>query len=215
MKTAQYVRQERAIAASAVNDIRQRWLWGLRLLRDTDAFAPGSSQLRPGQADELIRSAKAAGLRLSEREIQYRLRCARAYPTEAQIAHACAEFEDWSSLRAAGFPAFDAPEGAELADHRTEDERRRDHARAIADVFGEQGTLFPLSDFEPVTTTLKDLVVYATEMSELTARFAKRDQDRWAYLNRLVEAAGADLSVTWADAHARLDDGTEIGEVRS
>lgn len=214
MKTAQYVRQERAIAASAVNDIRQRWLWGLRLLRDADAFAPGSSQLKPGRAEELIKAAKAAGLKLSEREIRYRLQCARAYPTEAQIQHACAEFDDWSGLRSAGFPPFEAPEDEPLADHRTEDERRRDHARALADVVGEQGSLFPLSDFEPVTTTLKDLIVYATEMSELTARFAARDQDRWAYLNRLVDAAGADLSVTWAVAHARLDDGTEIGEVR-
>lgn len=213
MKTAQYVRQERAIAASAVNDIRQRWLWGLRLLHDSEAFAPGSSQLKPGRSDELIGAAKAAGLKLSEREIQYRLRCARAYPTEAQIAHACAEFDDWSALRSAGFPPFDAPDGEAPADHRTDDERRRDHARAIADVIGEQGALFPLSDFEPVTTTLKDLVVYAEQQEELTQRFVRHGAKRRAYLNDLIAAADGDLSVTWADAHALLDDGTEIGEV--
>lgn len=203
MKTTQYIRIERAISAAAVSDIRERWFWGLRLLRDPDAFAPGSSQLKPGRADELIRSAKAAKLTLSEREIRYRIQCARAYPTDSQIRHACAEFEDWSSLRAAGFPAIDAPEGEPPADHRTDAERQRDHARALTDLLGDQGALFPLADFEPHETPLKDLKAYAEEMAELTARFRKRDEDRREYLDRLIAAAGGDLSTTWQDAHLR------------
>lgn len=213
MKTAQYVRQERAIAAADSGGIRERWLWGLRLLRDPDAFANGGTQLRPGYADGIVAAVKTAGRKLSQREIQYRLRAARTYQTDSQIAQISARFDNWSGLIAADFPAVDAAEGEGVADHRTEDERRRDHARALADAVGVQGALFPLSDFEPVTTTLKDLITYATEMSELTARFARRDQDRWAYLNRLVEVAEADLSITWAEAHARLGDGTEIGQV--
>ncbi|MEU4592588.1 hypothetical protein [Micromonospora aurantiaca (nom. illeg.)] len=204
MKTTQYVRLERQIAASAVNDIRDRWLWGLRLLRDPEAFAPGSTQMKPGRVDELLRAAKAAGMKLSEREIRYRLQCARAYPTESQIRHAGAEFEDWTSLRAAGFPPFDAPEGEPPADHRTEAERKRDHARALAEHLGDQGALFPLSDFEPITTTLKELTAYAAEMAELTERFAARDRERQAYLNALIAAADGDLSMTWQDAHDRL-----------
>ena len=205
MKTTQYVRQEKAIAAANVGGIRERWLWGLRLLRDPDAFTPGSSQLKPGRAEELVRAALAAGLKLSEREIRYRLQCARAYPTEAQIRHACAEFLEWSDLRSAAFPPFEAPDGEPPADHRTVAEREKAMARALLDLVGEQGALFPASDFEPTTTPLKDLVAYAESMEELTGRFAERDRKRRAYLDELIEAAEGDLSVTWHEAQSRLD----------
>lgn len=203
MKTTQYIRIERVISAAAANDIRERWMWGLRLLRDPDAFAPGSSQLKPGRAEELVRAAKAAGFRLSEREIQYRLKAARTYPTESQIAQAAAEFSNWTSLVGNGFPSFDAPDGEPPADHRTETERQRDHARALTDILGEQGTLFPLADFEPSETSLKDLKAYADEMAELTERFRRRDGERQAYLEQLIEAVDGDLSASWQDAHVR------------
>jgi hypothetical protein len=208
MKTTQYVRQEKAIASADTGSIRERWMWGLRLLRDPDAFAPGSTQLKPGRADELVQAANAAGLRLTVREIQYRLQCARAYPTEAQIANAGAQFQGWTELRAAGFPPFDAPDDEPLADHRTETERAHDRARALADAIGEQGALFPLSTFEPITTTLKELVDYAEEQEEITARFVAHGRKRRAYLEDLIAAAGNDLSMTWQAAHDRLPDPT-------
>jgi hypothetical protein len=215
VKTAQYVRQEKAIASADAGGVRERWLWGLRLLRDPEAFSPGSSQLKPGRADELVQAAKAAGLKLTVREIQFRLQCARTYPTEAQIANAGSQFEGWTELRTAGFPAIDAPDGEPPADHRTPAERDHDHARALMDKIGEQGTLFPLSDFEPVVTTLKELAAYAEQMRELTGRFAERDRKRREYLDRLIEAADGDLSMTWQDAHDRLDpddgDAAQIG----
>lgn len=205
MKTTQYIRQEKAIAVADTGSIRERWMWGLRLLRDPDAFAPGSTQLKPGRADELVQAANAAGLRLTVREIQYRLQCARAYPTEAQIANAGAQFQGWTELRAAGFPPFDAPADEPPADHRTETERAHDRARALADAIGEQGALFPLSTFEPITTTLKELLDYAEQQEEITARFVAHGQKRRAYLESLIDAAGNDLSLTWQEAHDRLD----------
>jgi hypothetical protein len=204
MKTSQYVRQEKAIASADSGGIRERWLWGLRLLRDPEAFAPGSSQLKPGRAEELTKAAKSAGLRLSEREIRYRLQCARTYPTETEIRHACAEFGDWSALRSAGFPTFEAPVDEPPADHRTQLERDHDHARALVDLIGEQGALFPLRDFEPVITTLKQLQDYADQQEELTARFVEHGKKRRAYLDKLIEAADYDLGMTWRDAHDRL-----------
>ncbi len=204
MKTTQYVRQEKAIASADTGGIRERWVWGLRLLRDPEAFAPKSTQLKPGRTDELIRAASAAGLRLSDREIRYRLQCARAYGTEAEIRHACAEFGDWSALRAAGFPAFSVASDEPLADHRTQTERDHDHARALVDLIGEQGALFPLRDFEPVETTLKELVDYAEQQEALTARFVEHGRKRRAYLDQLIEAAEDDLSMTWQAAHDRL-----------
>lgn len=204
MKTTQYLRQEKAIAAADAGGIRERWMWGLRLLRDSDAFAPGSSQLKPGRADELVRAAKAVGRNLSEREIRRRLQCARTYRTETEFGRAVAEFSTWRELSDANFPRFDvADESEPPADYRTDAERQRDHARALTDILGEQGTLFPVADFEPHETPLKDLQAYAEEMAELTARFRKRDEDRREYLDRLIEAADGDLSVTWQDAHVR------------
>lgn len=99
--------------------------------------------------------------------------------------------------------AFEAPEGEPPADHRTEAERQRDHARALTDILGEQGTLFPVADSEPSETQLKDFKAYADEMAERTERFRKRDQQRRDYLEALIEAVDGDLSVTWQYAHQR------------
>lgn len=208
MKTTQYVRQEKAISAADTSGIRERWLWGLRLLRDPDAFAPNSTQLKPGRAEELIRAMVASGQRISEREIRYRLRCARAYKTEAEIRQAIAEFGSWSALFAADFPAFPVPEGEPAADHRTDAERQRDRARALEDILGEQGALFPLSDFEPSTATLKELVEYADEMEEWTGRRVSHDRKRREYLEQLIAAADDDLSVTWLEAQHRAIGGS-------
>lgn len=204
MKTTQYVRQEQAIAAADRGGIRERWMWGLRLLRDPEAFAPGSSQLKPGRTDELIKASAAAGRKLSAREIQYRLQCARTYRTETQIAQALAEFGTWSALIAASFPAFEADAAEAPADHRTQIERDRDRARALAEQIGAQGALFPLADFEPVTTSLKELHEYAEQQEAITARFVAHGERRRAYLAALTAAADGDLSVTWQDAHERM-----------
>lgn len=213
MKTTQYVRLEHAIAAADSGGIRQRWMWGLRLLRDVEKMASAKS-LKHGAADELITAAKAAGRKLSAREIQRRLQCARTYPTESQIRHAVADFETWRDLAEAGFPPYEAPDGEAPADHRTDIERDRDRARALIDMVGEQGALFPLSDFEPIETTLKDLQVYMEEQEGITARFVARGHKRRAYFEQLIEAADFDLGVTWAEAHARLGDGTDVGAPR-
>lgn len=207
MKTTQYLRQEKAIASADAGSIRERWLWGLRLLRDSEAFAPGSSQLKPGRADELIKAMAASGQRISEREIRYRLRCARAYRTEAEIRQAVAEFGSWSALFNADFPAFPVPGNEPAADHRTDAERERDLRNAYSDILDDQGALFPLSDFEPTTATLKDLVEYADGQEEWTNRFVARDKKRREYLDALILAVDDDLSVTWLEAQRRRNGG--------
>ncbi|RKN45231.1 hypothetical protein [Micromonospora endolithica] len=209
MKTTQYVRQLKAIEAADNNLIREWWLWGLRLLRDPESISPSGASLRHGVAERLIAAAgkDAKGRpRLSVQKIQRALRCARAYPTESQIRRAATDFDGWYDLVDAGFPPYEAEEGEPPADHRNDAERQRDRARALAELAGDQGALFALSDFEPLTTTLKELTAYAAEMAELTERFAARDRKRQAYLSALIEAAGGDLSMTWQDAHDRLAD---------
>jgi len=204
MKPSQYLRQEKAIAVGAADDIERRWKWGLRLLHDPQAFAKGSSQLRPGVSDGLVKSARACGFKLSESEIRWRLQCARAYPSETAIRCARSEYRDWWSLCRAGFPPVAVPPDEPPADSRTDTERRHDHARALMDLVGGQGVLFSMRDFEPTETPLQILRAYADEQHQLTGRFVEVDTKRLAYLEKLEAAAGGDMDMTWLDAHDRM-----------
>lgn len=209
MKTTQYVRQEKAITTADTSGIRERWLWGLRLLRDTEAMASASS-LRHGVAAQLISAAgkdSQGRNRLGEQEIQRRLRCARAYSTEYQIRAALTDFGTWDELARAGFPEYEVPEGESVADHRTDSERERDRQRAFEDILDDQGALFPLSDYEPSTATLKELIEYADEMEGWTSRRVNHDRKRREYLEALTLAVDDDLSVTWLEAHRRRNGG--------
>lgn len=207
MKTTQYVRQLRHIEAGDANLIREWWMFGLRLLRDPESMSPSGASLRHGAAEALITAAGKTSKgkpRLSSDKIKRALQCARAYQTESQIAHAVRDFESWRDLVAAGFPPYEAAEGEAPADHRTDAERARDRARALAALTepgNEQGALFPLSDFEPTEVTLKELEEYAEQQEAITARFAAHGQRRRSYLESLKAAAGGDLSTTWQEAH--------------
>ena len=121
MKTTQFIRQLKAIEAAEASGIRERWLFGLRLLRNPDYVTESGKSLRHGVAEQLIAAAgrNAKGRkRLSEQEIQRCLRLARAYPTEAQIRHAVTDFETWRDIVAAGFPPYEAPEGEPPAEEQ-------------------------------------------------------------------------------------------------
>jgi hypothetical protein len=203
VKTTQYVRQERAIAAADSEGIRDRWLWGLRILRDPEAMTESGKSLRHGVTQELIHAAARAGLTLTDREIQRRIQCARTYKTEAEIRQAMSDFKTWFDLAQAYFPKYETPDGEPPADHRTEAERQQDRARQLLDLVGPQAALFPLDTFEPVEVTLKDLQEYADEQDALTARFVAHGEKRREYLGQLIDAAGGDMSLTW-EAASRL-----------
>jgi hypothetical protein len=204
VKLAQYTVREAGIISADSDGIRKRWMWGLRLLHDPDAFAPGSTQLRPGVADDLIKSAAKRDIKLSEREIRYRLQCARAYPTEAEFGTAVLNFPDWTSLREAGFPAFEVPADEPPADWRTDAERTRDRNRAWLDATNGMDAMFPLSDFEPVETTLGDLEDFMKQQLQINENYAATYDKRRAYLDDLESAVGGDLSATWEQAQTAL-----------
>src|SRR5262249_18183558 len=70
-------------------------------------------QLPDGLIARLVGEAQRAGLRISEREIQYRIRLATVYTTDQQVRTAVRTFGSWTALREAGFPAVDDQEDAE------------------------------------------------------------------------------------------------------
>lgn len=203
MKIAQYTTREAQIAAADRGGIRQRWMWGLRLLADTEKIAPAGG-LRHGVADALVQSAEKHGYRLSAREIQYRLQCARSYPAETQIRNAVADFETWHDLIQAGFPAYKAPSDEAPVDWRTDAERAHDRNRAWVDATNGMDAMFPLRDFEPVETTLADLEAFMKQQLEINENFAATYAKRRAYLDDLEVAVDGDLTATWEQAQQAL-----------
>jgi hypothetical protein len=201
VKTTQYTQIERKIAKSETGSIRDRWQYGLRLLHDPEAIAKAGG-LKNGVAEQLIKIAEHHGLKLSDREIRWRMQCARTYPTEGQFGNAITEYGTWSALIQAGFPSYPLdPKDDKPADHRTPSERASDAARAMLDVVGAQGALFPLSRFEPADTTLKDLIGFKDEQDAITQSFIATGIRRAEYLDQLTKAVGNDLERTWLEAH--------------
>jgi hypothetical protein len=201
MKVTQYMRAERDVLAADGSGIRARWLFGLRLLHDRELMSEGGGGLKHGVAAKLSAEAASRDMTLSQREIRYRLQAARAYPQESQIGKAIADFKTWFDLIQARFPAIAATPGEPPADHRTTEERRRDNARRLKDAIGDDLTLFPLDEYEPAESTLKDLHGYSDRQDRMTAGFVATGVKRRAYLAALDAAAGDDWSMTWAEAH--------------
>jgi hypothetical protein len=134
-----YLKLEQRIAADERGGIWHRWRYGRELLK----AKAGRKQLPHGMLGDLVREAGRAGLRLSETEIRYRIQCATAYETEAEVTKALGDFGSWSGLIQARFPAVDVEEEEDLLD-LVEDVGIR-----TPDVV-EQQPLFELPGLKPV-----------------------------------------------------------------
>lgn len=203
---AAYGRYERAIAAADAGSIRQRWEYGRRLLCDPAATTPDGN-LRNGVIAGLIEAAHRRGQKLSEREIRYRLRAGEAYPCESQIRHARAGFKSWNALREAGFPPYEADPGEGPYDPRGAAEKARAADKQLALGDPDQLALFeffPDDRFDELAT-LGELRKYAEECEERTERHARRDRERFEYLERLSAAVDGNEDATWEEAQAALE----------
>lgn len=150
----------------------------------------------------LIERAARSGRKLSEREIQWRLQCARAYPTEAQIRNAITDFGTWLALIQAGFPAYEAPSDARPYNPLETDELAQQHeAQTQRIVEDEQydGALIPRDAF-PDSTPLAEIDRWTDRELELAARFTDKAQRRRFYVDGLIKAVGSD----WRERHVTL-----------
>lgn len=198
MKLAQYLKDEQIISLADESGIRERWRFGRRLVTDPDKITDGG-QLRAGVTERLLKQAAQAHLTLSEREVRYRMQCARTYPTESQIGSAAAEHHSWRALCDAQFPAISRDHSEPDYDPRNERSRQRPKPPNTLPERWEPTDLFPSEKFGP-SSTVGELSCYAQEMQELTERFAARDEARAAYLARLRSKAGVTDSTSWQDA---------------
>ena len=197
MRYERYRRIEQAVAASDSGGIWERWRYGRRLLCDAEATTPNGN-LQHGVLDKLKRGAARSNRKLSDREIQRRLQCARTYPTESQIRQCLADFETWNDLHLANFPL-------------ETDELRQQSDRRGARLIERAGYDESLFDHFEKTATLAEIKVWADEQDEITARFVDVGQRRQLMLADLVKAVGGDLSKTWDEAEQALEDEDDDG----
>ncbi|MGH2899817.1 MAG: hypothetical protein ACRDMZ_14180 [Solirubrobacteraceae bacterium] len=199
-----YRRLQRAIVRDDRRGIEARWLYGRALIADPRKMSAAGKSLRDGAIETLIADARAIGSSLSRREIQYRIQCARAYPTVAQLRTAACAFEDWTALREAGFPALGP--STQVPDPEAE----LDALEATDSQEHEQLSMFPdIVRGVPLTqATMRDVEAYAAEMRAMTASFARRDEERAEHLAKLRAVVGDDPAVLYVDAVAALREQT-------
>jgi hypothetical protein len=200
---ARYLRLEKYIAAHESGSVRQRWEYGRRLLMDGESTT-ANGNLKHGVIDRLIANAAAAGFKLSAREIQWRLKAARTYLTEAQIRNVITDFETWFALTQAGFPQVEAPDDGEPYDPGTPTRRGATQrqgpqagpvrSRAPAGSFDEiYSDYWPRDTYGPLSS-LEDLAKHHEDMCAITERFARRDEERGRSGFRVIDAADGDMS---------------------
>jgi hypothetical protein len=209
---AAYGRLEKGIAAADVGSIRQRWEYGRRLLVDRAMTTEGGN-FKNGVLDRLIIAAKRQGVKnINRRELQYRRTAADAYPTEAHITQIHAQYESWWEVIRAGFPAVQLPLDADTEpfDPRTAEEKARDLGVTPEGLAEEEAgqlalfSYFPAELFDELST-LGELEKHAEEMTEWTARRARKDRERAEYVRRLLAAVNGNRNATWGEAQAALE----------
>lgn len=202
-KPSELVQWEKRIAAGERDGVVYRWRYGRVLVR----AKAGRRRLPKGYIGDRIREAERAGLKLTGREIQYRMALAEAYPTETHTRTAVRLAGSWTALREAGFPAV--PED-ELGDLDLLDEL--DEIEAAAPDAWEQLTMIPglgptikvggraiaLDD-----ATIADVRAYRDMYRQMNENFAKRLALLDASLAAMEAASGGDDTANAAEAYRR------------
>jgi hypothetical protein len=193
-----FLRLDQKIANGERGDVMNRWAYGRELLK----AKAGRKQLPHGMIAGLVATAAQAKIKLSEREIQYRIRCATVYDSEAKVRKAAADFGTWTEIISAGFPevTVDEEPSIDAVLDAIETGPRPDAQEH------EQLRMFPeiVKSVPLASATLRHLVAYAEEMRSMTASFARRDEERREHLRALTAATGGDLDVTYPEAIAAL-----------
>jgi hypothetical protein len=90
---------------AAGEGIRARWEFGKLLLRER--YANGGKQLPNGRMAEIVEATD-----LSRADIARRMQFAEKYPTEEQVAQACATYPSWTQIVSKALPTRSASKNA-------------------------------------------------------------------------------------------------------
>ncbi len=198
-----YRKLQAAIARGDAGGIETRWAYGRALIADPRKMSETGKSLRNGAIEALLADAKAVGSVLSRREIQWRMQCARAYPTIAQLRTAACAFEDWTAFRESGFPPV---EGAPTPDPETvldDLEKTERQAHEQLDMFPDIVRGIPLAQ-----ATMRVVKAYAADMRRMTAGYARKDDERDEHIAAIEAVVGDDPDLLYLDALAVLRERT-------
>lgn len=170
VKTTVYLKLEQRIAADEFGGIKHRWEFGRALLKEK----VGRQKLPDGMLASLVAAATAAGLKVSEREIQRRIKCAEVYGDDRQLRHACDAMGSWRALVNANFPPVDStdPEDLEAAGISTaapDEWEQLSLIPGLGEVLKVRGRSIPLAE-----ATIADVEAYRDMYAGIHSNFAKR-----------------------------------------
>ena len=200
-----YLRLEMRIAADERGGVVHRWRYGRRLL---EAKAD-RKQLPHGMIADLVKAADKAGLKLSEREIQRRVRCAETYGSEAKVRQALADSGTWSALAEAGFPPVESgePDDLEAAGISTaapDDFEQLTLIPGLASVLSVRGRKVPLGE-----ATVADVAAYRDMYAEIHENFGKTLTQIEAALEAMREGSGGDDAANAVEAWKHATEGDD------
>jgi hypothetical protein len=191
-----FLRLEQRIAAGDLRDILIRWKYGKKLI----AEKAGRKKLRDGRIAELIAEAEHAGIKVSDREIQRRVKCAEVYVDDQQLRRASDAMGSWTALHEAGFPTVDVdemddPHVAEIPTESPDEWEQLTLIPGAPEVLRIRGRAVKLAD-----ATIGDFKAYCEQSAEITKNFAKRDAQLWAAYHVMRETTG-DLEANAVEAY--------------
>lgn len=205
-KKSVYLGLEAKIAADERGGIVHRWNYGRALL----AVKNGRRKLPDGLMTELIVDATRAGLKLSEREIQWRVRCATVYEDDRQLRKAITEWGTWFALTQAGFPAVEVDE-----------EDPQDVMEEVGLASGPEIVQEPLWDIPGFKSVLKingrkrdladitvaEAIAYRDMCREMHANFGRTVAQVDATVEAMLAGADGDLDANALEAWKRATEG--------
>jgi hypothetical protein len=204
-KQSVYLKLETRIAADERGGIMHRWNYGRELLK----AKAGRKQLPHGMITDLIADALRSGFKISEQEIQRRIRLATVYDTETKVRQALTDFGSWSAIINVGFPSVEIDESDDQVDAIEEVGLATDAATG-----DEQDPLFEIPGFKPVLKingrkvdltdlTVRQAVDYRDMCRDMHANFGRTVAQVETSVDRMVTGAEGDLDANAVEAWKR------------
>jgi hypothetical protein len=200
-----YLRLETQIAADERGGIMHRWRFGRALLEAKS----GRQQLPHGMAASLVKAATEAGLKLSEREIQYRIKCATVYGSETEVRSAAADFGSWRALCDAGFPAIESTEpddleAAGISAAAPDEFEQLSLIPGLAPAFKVNGRKVLLEE-----ATVSDVEAYRDMYRQIHENYGKRLALIEVALEAMLDGSDGDLEANALEAWKRANESDE------
>jgi hypothetical protein len=203
-----FLKLEQRIASSECGGVIHKWRYGRGLI---EARA-GRKQLPKGFIADRLAEAEHNGLKLSEREIQRRVRCAEVYASEAQVRQILADLGTWTALAEAGFPAVTVdestdPEAVEISTEPPDAWEQPALIPGFGDTIKVGGRTVPLGE-----ATVGDAKAYRETYRQIHENFGKTLALIEAAVEAMEDGSGGDDDANAVEAWQRGTDDEDAAE---